>query len=654
MTDVTPEEFIKRLKEMPKQQREAKKQKLMNLYLEDALEKPDGELDEWDLLTLAIYKKKLLASYQDFVEFSFPLIENGTKWINANHHHIMIDTIQKVIDGIIPRLILNVPPRFSKTILTTTLLNAYAMVRSPNVCNNMTVSFNSNVLNDEGKKVRDLMNNQTFRRVFDTKLFSDKISKVDFQLTAGAQTKMFTTFGQITGCSAGAMFPQQIDEFGDTIPPPFAGVMSLDDTLKPADARTSKRETVNDLWANTLVSRLATAWTPVIIIMQRVHENDMAGFMLRGGSGEKWHHLLIKADTTEPVTMRNYDFEKYPFGIPVCYGNSPEDGLKHWIPTGPTWPMRKDRKELDAWKASSPYDYSAQADQSPTVAGGTVFKEEWIHYYEQLPDDIKYVRIYGDTAQKTDEQHDYSCFQAWAYSPTQGIFLIDMIHGKWEAPELKKVFCDFYRRNKRITMTRKSSYRLQSAKIEDKIFVPKSDFGWDWGMNLFFGSIDIQSALPQYEFSEETELETQFGGDLEANLFGFRCSLGAAVYSQNEDEDDLFSYTMAVRKDIPGFPNYYLICKKESYQGNYVSEEDGVFIANVGGTSLGYGIGLQIADRLNDGGQEDGSHWFLEVMKVNYEMAVGSNPSVFDQTGFMPDGIEIRLGFGIHAFSPKD
>lgn len=469
MTDISPEEFIKELKKLPKDKATARKEQLLEMYLEEALIKPEGELDEWDIVCLAIYKNKLMRSYQDFVEFCFPLIENGTKWINANHHNVMIDTIQKVIDGIIPRLILNVPPRFSKTILTTTLLNAFAMVRSPEVCNNMTVSFNSNVLNDEGKKVRDLMSNETFKRVFDTKLFSDKISKVDFQLNSGAQTKMFTTFGQITGCSCGAMFEPEYDEFGDLLPPPFAGVLSLDDTLKPADARTSKRETVNDLWANTLVSRLATSWTPVIIIMQRIHENDMAGFMLRGGSGEKWHHLLIKADTVGPVTMKNYDFKKFPFGIPVCYGNSPEDGLKHIIPIGPTWPFRKDAKALAAWKASSPYDYSAQADQSPTVAGGTIFKEEWIHYYDgELPDDIKYVRIYGDTAQKTDEQHDFSCFQAWAYSPTRGIFLIDMIHGKWEAPELKKVFVEFYRRNKRTVMTRKSSYRLQSAKIEDK------------------------------------------------------------------------------------------------------------------------------------------------------------------------------------------
>jgi hypothetical protein len=222
---------------------------------------------------------------------------------------------------------------------------------------------------------------------------------------------------------------------------------------------------------------------------------------------------------------------------------------------------------------------------------------------------------------------------------------IKMLIGEYEVA----VVNDKYRWSKNITIV-EGEYEQISAKIEDKIFVPKSDFGWDWGLNLFFGSIDIQSALPQYEFTETTELETQLGGDLEATLFGLRCSLGAAVYSQNEEEDDLFSYTMAVRKDIPGFPNYYLICKKESYQGNYVSEDAGVFIANVGGSSFGYGIGLQIADRFTDGGQEDGSHWFLEIMKVNYEMTVGSDSSLFDQTGFMPNGIEFRLGLGIHAF----
>ncbi|MCP4146055.1 MAG: PEGA domain-containing protein [bacterium] len=225
---------------------------------------------------------------------------------------------------------------------------------------------------------------------------------------------------------------------------------------------------------------------------------------------------------------------------------------------------------------------------------------------------------------------------------------IKLLVGEYEVA----VINNKYRWSKDITIE-EGEYEQISAKIEDKIFIPKSDYGWDWGLNLFFGSIDVRDALPQYEFDGNSDLESQLGGDLEGNLFGFRCSLGFALYSQTEDEEDLFSFTMAVRKDIPGFPNYYLICKKESYQGNYISQNEEFVLANMGGTSLGYGIGLQVGDRFNDGGQEDGSHWFLEVMKVNYEMTVGSNPSYFDQTGFMPNGIEIRLGMGFHAFSSK-
>lgn len=197
-------------------------------------------------------------------------------------------------------------------------------------------------------------------------------------------------------------------------------------------------------------------------------------------------------------------------------------------------------------------------------------------------------------------------------------------------------------------------YEQISAKIKDKIIVVPSDYGWDWGFNIFWGNFDIQSAMPQYEFGEEGHLVLP-GGDLEAKLYGFRCSFGAAFYSSDHkvnyitENESLYSYALAVRKDISGYPNYYLICKMEGYQGNLLYGGD--FLENISGNSFGYGLGLQIASRLNNGGKDDGLQLFLEVMKVNYEMTVGSNPSYFDQTGIMPNGMEIRLGFGGHVFN---
>jgi predicted phage terminase large subunit-like protein len=65
-----------------------------------------------------------------------------------------------------------------------------------------------------------------------------------------------------------------------------------------------------------------------------------------------------------------------------------------------------------------------------------MFKDKYWKHYDLLPPDVSLIRIYADTAQKTEERHDYSVFQCWAYSPSQGIFLVDQIRGKWEAPEL--------------------------------------------------------------------------------------------------------------------------------------------------------------------------------------------------------------------------
>lgn len=197
--------------------------------VENAIKRDYSSLNENDIAILSVKKRLLLASYQHFVEFAFPLAEKGAVWINAPHHPLMIHTLQKVIDGRISRLILNVPPRFSKTILTTTLLNAYGMVKNPTLTRNMTVSFNESVLTDEGKKVRDLMDTPEFQRIFSTEISRDTQSKTDFAITKGAATKLITTFGQITGNSCGGLEEDRFDEYGDLLTPTFMGFLAIDD-----------------------------------------------------------------------------------------------------------------------------------------------------------------------------------------------------------------------------------------------------------------------------------------------------------------------------------------------------------------------------------------------------------------------------------------
>lgn len=100
------------------------------------------------------------------------------------------------------------------------------------------------------------------------------------------------------------------------------------------------------------------------------------------------------------------------------------------------------------------------------MAGAGIFDTSKFQRYDVLPNDIAYINIYCDTAQKTKEQNDYSVFQAWAYSPSQGIFLIDQMRGKWESPQLRQNLIDFWQKHANID--HRKPYALRNVKVEDK------------------------------------------------------------------------------------------------------------------------------------------------------------------------------------------
>ena len=86
-------------------------------------------------------------------------------------------------------------------------------------------------------------------------------------------------------------------------------------------------------------------------------------------------------------------------------------------------------------------------------------------HYDVLPPDVDMICIYADTAQKTGERNDYSVFQCWARSPSRGIFLMDQIRGKWEAPELYSMAAMFWDKHK---PTLRRPRGATAMKIEDK------------------------------------------------------------------------------------------------------------------------------------------------------------------------------------------
>jgi len=111
-----------------------------------------------------------------------------------------------------------------------------------------------------------------------------------------------------------------------------------------------------------------------------------------------------------------------------------------------------------------PFIYRTQYNQDPTATEGELFKETFWRHYDVLPLDLDTIRIYGDTAQKQKERNDFSVFQCWGRN-REGIYLIDQVRGKWEAPQLESVLVDFYNKHK---STLYKPVGAQAVYIEDK------------------------------------------------------------------------------------------------------------------------------------------------------------------------------------------
>ncbi|UOK17883.1 terminase large subunit [Escherichia phage BUCT618] len=181
----------------------------------------------------------------------------------------------------------------------------------------------------------------------------------------------------------------------------------IDDPHKASEANSdTMRQNVIDWFQTTMESRLNSPDTPIIVIMQRLHEEDLAGWLQAGGNGEQWHVLSIPAVNPDDTAL---------------------------------WPFKHSREKLAEMEASNPYVFAGQYMQRPAPKGGGLFKDSWWQWYDNsfVHPEWDYRVIYADTALKTKEHNDWSVFQCWGFKNGHA-YLLDQIRGKWEAPDLIK------------------------------------------------------------------------------------------------------------------------------------------------------------------------------------------------------------------------
>lgn len=379
--------------------------------------------------------------------YMFSVIEN-TKFVQEAIHKDLFQAYQDIHDLKSTRNVINVCPRSAKTSMTTYFL-AFCLAKEPK-CNFIYTSFSQILLASISKKVYSILEHPVYKAMYNngipSKIEQQDESPIDYFwadylqkdnneknlysatriMIANGGTLLFVSIGStITGFGAGIR----------SITDKFTGGVIIDDPNKVSEIRseTMRLKTI-EYFNGTLLSRLNHSNVAILIIQQRLHVEDLSGYVLQKYN---YHHLK------KPLIVDNV------CQLPYQYS---EDRIIE---------LRKDE-----------FNFQAQYQQEPMLEGGNVIKEYWFRYYDNIENELfKSIFITGDTASKVKQHNDYSVFCLWAVSVDNQIYLLDMIRGKWEAPELKQNVISFYNkwRSKYFFNNRKvKNVCVNTMYIEDK------------------------------------------------------------------------------------------------------------------------------------------------------------------------------------------
>ena len=345
-----------------------------------------------------------------------------TGFVDNWHFRLLADVLMRVVAGKILRLIINIPPRYGKTEYLIGFM-AWVLGLFPD-SEFIYASYAAELAAEKSSICRELVSSDFYKAVFPGVEISPlKGARKHWLTNFGGQVYSSGSDGTITGFGAG----KKREGFG--------GGLIIDDPHKPNEALSEvKRSKVLGWYKNTAVNRLNKKDTPVIIIMQRLHDSDLAGWLLDNGYGDASEWTVVK--------------------IPAL---GKGDAV--------LWPWMHDLPALRKMELNDQYNFSSQFQQDPSPAGGSIFKKNWWQFYEGAPPTPDYKFITADTAQKTKTHNHYSVLQCWG-KRKRNLYMIDQERGKWEAPELRVNFVAFW--NKHLHNPGALHAPLIRAYVEDK------------------------------------------------------------------------------------------------------------------------------------------------------------------------------------------
>ena len=360
-------------------------------------------LDERRKIQQLLELDKVERCHESFIFFVSQMWDG---FISGKHHQIMADAFERVAKGELRRLIINMPPRHTKSEFASYLLPAWFLGIHPGK-KIIQTAHTAELAVGFGRKVRNLVQSPVYEKVFSTKLSSDSKASGRWNTNAGGDYFAIGVGGAVTGKGA--------------------DLLIIDDPHSEQEAKQNNPAVYDNVyeWYTSGPRQRLQPGGSIIIVMTRWAKRDLTGQILK---------------------------------------NSEKDGVDGWeviefpaiLPSGtPLWPGFWKKEELEAIKAEIPTSkWNAQYQQNPTSEEGAIIKREhWKIWQEDRPPQCDFIIQSWDTAFEKNNRADYSALTIWGVfqhpddsgNYKSNIICLDAFKSRMEFPELKETALRYYK-----------------------------------------------------------------------------------------------------------------------------------------------------------------------------------------------------------------
>ena len=359
-----------------------------------------SQLTETELKEALMLKEKLDGfETQDKCQndFLFYVEHMWPEFICGRHHKIFAEKLNKVATGEIKRLIVNMPPRHTKSEFASTYFPSFIMGKKPKM-KIMQTTHTGELAVRFGRKVRNLMDQKEYKEVFpEVKLQADNKSAGRWETNKGGEYSAAGVGGAVTGRGA--------------------DLLIIDDPHSEQDAMSPNALESAWEWYTSGPRQRLQPGGAIVLVMTRWSSIDLTAKLL---------------ESQKEALADQWEIIEFPAIFPET--------------DNPLWPEFWPKDELQKVKSSIPgIKWNAQWMQNPTAEEGAIIKRDWWQRWkhDSIPP-VKYIMQSYDTAFSKNQTADFSAISTWGvFKPTEDspdcLILLDCQKGRWDFPELKEI-----------------------------------------------------------------------------------------------------------------------------------------------------------------------------------------------------------------------